>query len=386
MAAAAADAPPDESAPSDPQAPEPEPAGLPKAVVTRRALLVAGGLAIGGVAIGVSHLLRPHAAQAPPAPIPSVTVPPAVSATPVPTPSPLPPLSDPVHFAAFAKLADPGVMQDFSYLPDSRTFFVTQKTNGSDGQAVPYETLIINRVDGSGTTLDSMTLVDGGHGLGIEAETQPDGSFVWITWQGKSADSAWRESDFVRLRYTPGVWTRGEAVQQLGLQVVVPADGVEAQYRFDWKNGWAIERHFDYGTTETFKRRRISDLRAGVLVPDDELDLMHLPVNPPTTQGFASIGDVAYRWCGLSTLGNVIDPVDPIMLQRWDWATGTLLAQQAFPTLSSTGAGWPGGKLEPEGMAMFREADGAASLLVGDVTGLPGHQYHVSEFARIAIS
>ena len=345
--------------------------------LTRRIALMAGGAAVGATLVGL------RIAAGAPGTRPDVrALKPTRSATAVPEPrTTLPPLPDPIPFITFSRLSTPGVMQDFSYLPGTSTWFVTQRTTGS---APPYETVIVNRVDSSGTVQDAMTLLDGGHGLGIEADAQADGTYIWLTWQGKSPDSGWRENDFVRLRYTPGVWTRGQAAQQLALEILPVKDEPEAQYRFDWKNDSAVERHYDWnGRTETYKRRRISDIRAGVLLPDDRIPVLPLPVNLPTTQGFATIDDTFYRWLGTSTVDDAIDPADPIALQRFSWTTGELLSEQRFATLSRTGAGWPGGKLEPEGMCMFREPDGTATLLVGDTTGTPEHEYHVSAFGSI---
>lgn len=347
---------------------------------TRRALLVAGAATLGVAAVGQRLAAESSAAVGPRrGPAPSALAPSAPVTT-----TPSLPLADPVPFATIERLALGVVMQDFSYLPDTREFFVTQSTNGANGSALPYESVVISRVDSSGDTMASMTLVDGGHGLGIEAESQPDAPYIWLTWHGKSADSGWRENDFVRLRFTPGTWTRGQALQQLDLAVLPVRDEPEAVYHFDWKNDWAVERHYDFnGVTESYKRRRISDIRAGVNVPDDQLDLLVLAVNPPTTQGFATIDDTFYRWLGKYTTGGAMDPGDPITLQRWEWGTERLIAEQTFPNLSKAASGWPDGRFEPEGMSVFREVDGAATLLVGDATGSGAHQYHVSAFARI---
>lgn len=355
-----------------PDVEDPQPGGP-----TRRVLLLAGAVTVGAAALGVQVAASASSRRSG-----VVAASPVASGTPTPTPT-LDPLPDPTPFATFPTLANPGVMQDFSYLPAISTFFVTQKSAGSEAA---FETLIISRVNASGAVLDAMTLIDGGHGLGIEAESQPDATYIWVTWQGKSLESGWRENDFVRFRYTPGSWSRADAVGQLGLVVLPLKDEPEAQFRFDWKNDWAVERHYDWnGATETYKRRRISDISNGVMLPDEQLDRLPLPVDPPTTQGFATIDDTFYRWLGRGTVGDAIEPTDPITLQRFDWKTGRLLAEQHFSTVSKVGTSWPGGKFEPEGMCMFREPDGAATLLVGDTTGLPKHEHHVSAFARITI-
>jgi len=277
------------------------------------------------------------------------------------------------------------VMQDVVSVPSTGEYFVSQKMSGSSGSEQPYESTVFNRVRAAdGAVLDAMTLVDGGHGLGFEVEAASDGTWIWMTWHGAGADSQGREQDFVRLRYTPGTWTRGQADAQLGLTLVAFQDRTpEAVYHFDWVRDLAVERHWNppqgsEAPTETFIRRRISDLRSGA---DDRLDEILLRASPPTTQGFATVNDTLFRWLGSGASGGVPNPSDPITLEQYSWETGQLVATGSYPGIWQP---WEDGTSEPQGLSVQREADGTASLILGLTTGVSGnHRYLLSKLPSI---
>ena len=368
--------------------------------ISRRTLLLGGGalLASGGAAatavVGGGSLamtLRPTPTPTPKG-VRTTTPPPAPTPSPTPTDSSpalgttlLSQVGEPARLVSLPALAIPGVMQDVVLVPAAGVYFVTQKLSGSNGSEQPYESTVVNRVRAAdGVLVDSMVLVDGGHGLGFEAEPDGDTIWIWMTWHGASGDSDGREQDFVRLRYTPGTWTRGQANQQLGLALVAFQDRTpEAVYHFDWARDLAVERHFNWpqaqsAATETFVRRRISDVRAGV---DDRLDEILLRASPPSTQGFATVDDTLFRWLGSGGSNGVPNPADPITLEQYSWATGQLVATGSYPGIWQP---WDDGVCEPQGLSVYREADGTASLLLGVTTGVSGnHRHQLSKIASI---
>lgn len=295
---------------------------------------------------------------------------------------------DPVPFGSIQPLAAGAVMQDFVYVPQSGMFFVTQAVNGSNGSRSPYEGTVISRVRSSdGRTLDAMRIVDGGHGLGVEIEMQGDQPHVWLTWAGSSAASDGRENDLVRFRYQPGSWSRADAARQLGLLLLPLQDRPEAVYHFDPNGTWAVERHFNWPTagqapSETFRRRRLADLRRGV---DRTYGEVTLPASPPFTQGFATVDDALFRWSGDMVHDNAMVPGDPPRLQQYSWADGRLVKARTYATLSQSAPGrWRDGFLEPQGLCAYRQDDGSVALLVGDVTGGVGNRaYHVSRVGAV---
>ncbi|MFD1720833.1 hypothetical protein [Amnibacterium endophyticum] len=365
--------------------------------LSRRTLLLGGGALLSAAGAGTAALLtKPWSAladrsAAPPItrpPIPVVTPAPARTAAPTPTAPALgttllTQLGLPAGLVTIPRLAIGGVMQDVVAVPAQGVYFVTQKMSGSNGSELPYESTVINRVRNDGSLVDAMVLVDGGHGLGFEAEPDGTGTWIWMTWHGANADSGGRENDFVRLRYTPGTFTRGQANAQLGLTLVPFQDHPEAVHHFDWARDLAVERHFNWpqpgqAATETFVRRRISDLRNGV---DDRLDEILLRASPPTTQGFATVNDTFFRWLGAGTSGGVANPADPIVLEQYSWATGQLVATGSYAGLWQP---WDDGVAEPQGASVQREADGSASLILGLTTGAVGRRrYRLSKHAGI---
>ena len=101
---------------------------------------------------------------------------------------------------------------------------------------------------------------------------------------------------------------------------------------------------------------------------------MIVPVDPPTLQGFTTVGGSLYRWLGVGNAGSgaaVED--DPMVLEQLDWATGKRIATTPFPTLGQDGAGaWRDGAYEPEGCSVHRGPDGTPSLVVGVTVGGAG--------------
>ena len=154
-------------------------------------------------------------------------------------------------------------------------------------------------------------------------------------------------------------------------------------YHFDWARDLAVERHWNppqagEAPTETFIRRRISDLRNGA---DDRLGQIRLRATPPTTQGFATVNDTLFRWLGGGGSGGASNPADPIVLEQYSWATGQLVATGSYPSLWQP---WQDGVCEPQGLSVQREADGTASLILGLTTGVSGnHRYRLSKLPSI---
>lgn len=335
--------------------------------LSRRTLLVGGGLVLGAAAAAAAG------------PAPALARPAARTAARQ--------FGAPDPFATLTGLPGGSVMQDFVYLPRTRTFFVTQAVNGSSGSRNPVESTVLSRVRASdGKTLDTMKLVNGGHGLGFEVEMQGDDAYVWMTWAGSSGGPG-GEHDFVRFRYTPGTWSRGEAGGRLDLQKLPLQDRPEAVYHFDPTGKWVVERHFNWsasggGASETFKRRRLAEVRRGV---DRTYGAVTLPASPPFTQGFASVDDALFRWSGATVRDNSMDGGDPPRLQQYDWNSGRLDGARTYPTLSQNAPGrWRDGAFEPQGLCAFQEDGGTVSLLIGDVTGGVGNRaYHVSKVGGI---
>ena len=251
-------------------------------------------------------------------------------------------------------------------------YFTTQATNGSNGTRVPYENTVISRLDSKGNLISSMELVDAGHGLGIAVDYSTKGNaWIWLTYQGPGDDGV--ENNLVHLRYKAGKFERDDVAR---LRVYPEFEEGESIYFFDWENNYLISRYFHFdGSGETYTRRKISEFRRGI---DQKYGEMTLPTNPPTMQGFASVGNSFYRWCGV---GNVDETTsnDPMKMESYDWNSNELLDDRTYPNLGKDPSGsWPSDKHEPEGVDVFVENDGSASLLFCVVVGTgSGRKFNV---------
>lgn len=367
---------------------------------SRRALLVTGGVTLGAVVVGGTALAVTAGRHPSPSPSPMsapASTPassPAPTLTPMPAPSPgttpITQLGDPTWVASLAPATAPVVMQQVERIPTGE-YFITQSVSGSGEERY---TTIVSRYAGTATLfppaqeLDAMTVLDGGHGLGLHVELGADGApYVWTSLQGDVPQRDPAGGRLARFAYTAGTFAIDAipgGVQYLPQFPNGYGELQEAIYTFDWSKGYAVERMYDFHTNhqERFTRRAIGDIVSGV---DRALGQLTLPVNPPTMQGFATANNTFFRWTGVSNGGSgslVAD--DPITLEQYDWSTGTLIGTKAFPTLGQEHGAWRDGGYEPEGCSVFRAADGTASLLVGMNTGAPaGHEWLVYEFARI---
>ncbi|WP_375388616.1 hypothetical protein [uncultured Amnibacterium sp.] len=328
--------------------------------VTRRALLLGGALALGAAGAGGPALAdaaargtdRDRTAER----------------------SAFVRLGDPAPFVDIGALAARTTMQDLVLVPENGWLFVSQAVAGSNDSS---ETTVINRVRVSdGVLLDSMQLVDGGHGLGFEVQLRSGQPWVWMTWHGS-------DDDVVRLRYVPGSYRYAEADDRLGLERIAfqhkEGRDREAVYHFDAAGQVAVERHFHFSagaeaTSETYYRRSVSALLTGSSTSRGSVTL---PATPPTVQGFATVGDSLFRLVGATATNGVQDARDPMAIEQHSWTTGRLVAKRQYPDLARDGdARWKDGIIEPQGLGVRRTADGGISLLLGATTGGTGRREH----------
>lgn len=355
--------------------------------VSRRLLLAGGTVALGTAAAAAAAASAAALTRSPvPAPIPVPTAAPSRS------PEPLPAVrfGDPVPIASIVPKTSGTVMQQVECTPAGE-LFMTQSLTGSGPSLY---TTVVSRcaVVPSDPTpeLDSMTILDGGHGLGLHIQPRDDGGHdVWLSLQGPVTQDAPDGGRLARFAYTPGVYAI-EAIP--GGVTYLPRfpnqQGLyqESVYNFDRAGGVAVERMYDFSTgrQEQYTLRRIDDLVAGV---DRPIGRMMVPVDPPTMQGFTTVGGSLFRWVGLSNSGSGA-PVaaDPMALEQFDWGTGALVASTPFPTLGQDASGaWRDGAYEPEGCSVLRSADGSVSLVVGVAVGGAGdHAWPVYRLPLLA--
>lgn len=259
-------------------------------------------------------------------------------------------------------LARNAVLQSAQQCADTGEWFATQVTEGSNGTRTPYETTTITRMTPVGAQIDSMILVDGGHGTSFGVESINGTYWIWHAWAAATAAGG-IENELVRFPYKAGSYTRNTVpgmvtLNRFGNARVIPG--------FDWQSDRVAYRTVN-GTQETYTLRRISDARAGIDAP---LASITLPTDPPTMQGFATTATALFEYVGAAN-----EPTgDEARLNEYAWDNGRLIDSISTSAIARNPDGsYPGNRHEPEGLHLYRDPlTGAPSLDLGIVVNVLG--------------
>ena len=323
--------------------------------LSRRRALAAGGLLAALAASGGSLVAaRIHATS---------------TATSVPAPTPViaqvpPPLTNPPVPGVELHPESTANMQSFVPLPETGEWFVTQAKAGSGGLLDPaglaVGDIVISRLAADGSLLDSMTLPDSGHGMGLIVRVEAGVRVVYTCWF--APDASGRLYDVVRVPYAPGTAPRTAAT------TVVAGRGYPLDPSWDASTGAVTLRHQGGGGPE-YTRHGWADFVAGDLSrPTGQIPT---PDRPPTHQGFCSHGDRFFFYTGAASdqAGG-----DPTLITEYSWTTGQAVGTplDASGNSRQPDGTYPGGRMEPEGAAIVTDSAGASSLVVGVVDGGSG--------------
>lgn len=228
-----------------------------------------------------------------------------------------------------------------------------------DTNSSKYQSLTLGRYSRTGEPLDSMRLLNAGHGTVFDLQVDGGRTYVWLSWSRDLAGTMLNH--LVRFPYTPGVtWDRSaKEIEQ------VDDFGGYVNAMFDWANGNVAFRE-SWGTTDRYTLRRVADVLAGRNIPIARIDLRQ---GPPSMQGFCTIDDHFYRMTGTS------DGKDPRRVTRYEWMTpGVEDVIDLEPLVDPDPAA--GAFREPEGISLYRDRLGNPHLLVNLVTGPHAHRRH----------
>lgn len=328
---------------------------------SRRTVLIAGGAtfvaltATGGV-LAAAARTRPRPAGTPSARVPSPT--PTPTAT---VPPPPPPLVNPPTAGIELHPADTSTLQCLTPVPETGEWFTTQARTGTSALADPFGLavgdLVVSRLTADGALIDSMTLPDSGHGMGLVVRVEQGARILYSCWF--APDASGRLYDVVRLPYVPGTAAR------LAATPVVPGLGFPLDPSYDASTDTVTLRH-QGGSGPQYTRHRWADFAAGDL--SQPIGQIATPDSPPVQQGFCSFGDRFFFYTGSAsgTPGG-----DPVLITEYSWSTGQVTA----PPLDASGNSrqadgtYLGGRMEPEGAAILVDGAGSASLVVGLTNG-----------------
>jgi hypothetical protein len=275
-------------------------------------------------------------------------------------PTPPPFVGAPVTGVELHPAAMP-TMQSFASLPQTGEWFTTQARTGTsrlvDPAGLTVGDIVVSRLASDGALLDSMTLPDSGHGMGLMVRMEAGARVVYSCWY--APDASGRLYDVVRVPYIPGVATRGAAT------AVVAGVGYPLDPYLDVSTDAVTLRHQGGGGPE-YTRHDWSDFVAGNLSrPTGSIATTD---RPPTHQGFCSLGDRFFFSTGAASdqAGG-----DPALITEYSWASGERVGRPVDASGNSRqpDGTYPGGRMEPEGATIVTGQDGAPSLLVGVANG-----------------
>jgi hypothetical protein len=267
------------------------------------------------------------------------------------------------------------VMQSVVYNTKRKEYYMSQAVPGSNGKRDPYETTVVNRMDANGKQLDQMILTDAGHGTGLVVETvgSKNTVYLWATFQTDS-------NNYYRFAYTKGTFTFSKVP---GKKKVPKFTSAYATYHVDWEDDVLMERTINADTTQTLKKRKISEVLANKNVV--YATIVTEPV--VTRQGWATLNDSAYILQG-ATNGEQLTPPDLNVLDTYNWNTGARVDRVDITQLGKEGNDWSLSTHEPEGLSVYRDpTTKKGTLLLGINTGVggtaAGHRWFVYGYKNI---
>ena len=285
-------------------------------------------------------------------------------------------------FLTTLQLQRASVMQHAIKDPTTGDYYVTQTTTGTTGTR---ETATISRVSAAGVLLDYMILEDGGHGTAIALQRIDGILYLWLAYQAAPSAAAVTPgaggNDLLRFAWRPSVtpWTRDTIAAQ-----VMPKFGASYAIVAIDEATDTIAYRVSGGTSDTYQRRKLSEVQAGVDAVSGTVELSQGALSDGTTitmQGFATIDGDLYRYTG-----NTNGTTDPARITRYSWETGEATGVVDTSSLGVNADGTtPGDLREPEGIALYRDPfTGLPHLTAGVTTGPPNRRtYSLFVFAPV---
>ncbi|WP_017791868.1 phage baseplate protein [Leucobacter salsicius] len=276
-----------------------------------------------------------------------------------------------VSFGAAFGSDDRYVMQGaFLCEAENNRWFTSRNTPGSESGR---ESAVVSMLEHSGSTLlndtgipvNSMVLIDAGHGDGAFIERTSSGQmFLWSDWRDwryPSSDTA-RHRNIVRMPWAPGVYTFAQMEQYR----VSSLSGVARRLNYDERNGVIVSREGG-GATRTMNAFLIGDVKSSQTAP---APIASAVVEMSTVHG--SVQNHAYmhetgKWFFL--FGS---PSGPAAVVSYNADGSTDFVKELGDAISYDAWGVELSVHEPEGIVVHHSPSGDASLIVGVATG-PTH-------------
>lgn len=256
--------------------------------------------------------------------------------------------------------------------PDTGNVYAAQTGNGSNGTSTPYESMYLSRMDSTGALIDSMKLIDGGHGTSFALEFTAGKTHIWMAWQGPATTNG-THNDIVRFPYPVGGGTFTRASPPPGMTVPYPGglnNGYKTDMQFDVQKNRVVLRSGGPPGYNTYRQAVLSDFLAGKLTI---YNTVVVPSGPPTLQGYFTYDYSLFIYWGIAYTqpsgGPVTSPTDPPVLKEYRWYDGKEIASY---DPSWWGKPYLDSHYEPESSTLYNPVGGAPSVWVGFITGTTG--------------
>lgn len=234
------------------------------------------------------------------------------------------------------------VMQGFAFDNVNRRLFVVQAQNGTSG-----DDLCVNQLSFSGELLGSMHLAHAGHGVSIGVEPVGTASYIWMECDADGTTTDARGTALARFKFVDGGTPSVKKFLTGSKTITCATDPVYKRI--------AVRR--SEGGKMWYSVFPLASAAAG----DFSAPLAHFPQPALSTesvvfQGYTIFGDHLYT---LDGEGHVDAADIDSYVTRIDMNTG------AVKSRALTKAGQSLVYREPEGMAIYRTADGETRLFLG---------------------
>ncbi|MEU8632245.1 teichoic acid biosynthesis protein C [Amycolatopsis sp. NPDC048633] len=234
------------------------------------------------------------------------------------------------------------VMQGFAFDNVNRRLFVVQAQNGTSG-----DDLCVNQLSFSGELLGSMHLAHAGHGVSIGVEPVGTASYIWMECDADGTTTDARGTALARFKFVNGGTPSVKKFLTGSKTITCATDPVYQRI--------AVRR--SEGGKMWYSVFPLASAAAG----DFSTPLAHFPQPALSTgsvvfQGYTVFGDQLYT---LDGQGHADAADIDSYVTRVDMNTGTVKSR------ALTKAGQSLVYREPEGMAVYRTADGETRLFLG---------------------
>lgn len=234
------------------------------------------------------------------------------------------------------------VMQGFAFDNANRRLFVVQEQNGSSG-----DDLCVNQVSFSGELLGSMHLNGAGHGVSIGVEAVGTASYIWMECDSDGPTTDGRGTALARFKFVNGGTPSVKKFLTGSKTITCATDPINKRI--------AVRR--SEGGKMYYSVFSLADAAAG----DFGSPLAHfaqpaLSTSSVVFQGYTIYGQYLYT---LDGTGHDSSADIDSYVTRIDMITGTVKSR------ALTKAGSTLVFREPEGMGVYRTADGETRLFLG---------------------